>query len=299
MIGYHTPNLTLEEQGYKIETIKLKKSKSETISAAKEKFRHNLDVIIKTVEWNAEHNIHFCRISSEIAPHISDPRLLKKKDVMNYKKISYDLYEFKDQIKKIADLGKKYKQRLTFHAPFYTILNSASNYIVTCSMRELWWHYQFLKIGRFPKTSTVTIHGGGIFGDKTRSTNLFIQNYKKLNLNCIVLENDEFNYNINDTMYIHSKTGVPLVFDYFHYLCYNINHQKNPEKYDKQLDLDCVLNYFKKNKTPQWKLHYSEQAPNKQLGSHSDYIKNIPDFLFIGDIMVEAKCKEKAILKFV
>ena len=101
-------------------------------------------------------------------------------------------------------------------------------------------------------------------------------------------------------MEIAEKINIPMVFDTHHYECYKIMHPKEdflpPAKY-----IERILSTWSKRNIKS-KFFLSEQGEGR-LGSHSDYIKTIPDYLLeipqkYGlniDIMIGAKLKEQAI----
>ena len=44
------------------------------------------------------------------------------------------------------------------------------------------------------------------------------------------------------------------------------------------------------------KFHMSDQASNSVFGAHVDMVKELPEYLYKYDVMIEAKNKEKAVL---
>lgn len=117
---------------------------------------------------------------------------------------------------------------------------------------------------------------------------------------CIVIENDDKIFNVNDCLYISNKLNIPVVLDYHHFICNN----------NGELIEDLILDIFKtwKNKTP--KIHFSSPKSNlkREFRSHHDYINadTFIEFLnkikFINqdfDIMLEAKAKDDALYRLV
>ena len=131
------------------------------------------------------------------------------------------------------------------------------------------------------------------------------ENYEKLPENIkkrLVLENCEKNFSIEDCLKVSDKVHVPIVFDTHHYSCYNKLHPtekfENPEYY-----IPKILETWNR-KNIKVKFHVSEQGMGK-IGHHSDYVEVLPEYLLeipekYGqpiDIMIEAKMKEKSIMK--
>jgi UV DNA damage endonuclease len=132
----------------------------------------------------------------------------------------------------------------------------------------------------------------------------------------VVLENDEFSYSIDDVLMLSSMveknsgsatTGynIPVVFDIFHYACYQDTAEKQniPAQSSIENALKAVALSWRNDRIP--KMHVSQQRPNASKGAHSDYITELPDYILNYpkkfkrslDVMIEAKCKEKAVME--
>ena len=96
------------------------------------------------------------------------------------------------------------------------------------------------------------------------------------------------------------ELGIPLIFDFHHYACWANYHKENPHQKPIRELMPRILATWK-DRIP--KFHLSDQAEDKKVGAHHDYVENIPDQLLnlIGkvdfDIMIEAKQKELAVQK--
>lgn len=320
-IGYPTHNITLQKNGILASrSCKMNdKVHLDVINQSRELLRKNLDDLYEIVKWNIANDIFLFRIPSDIAPHISNWRLLPKEKIMDYSILVYDLEDYTEQLKKIGNLCKTSNHRITFHPGPYTILNTTKPFVLTTVMRELYWHAKFFDIGEFPIDSTITIHGGGLYGSKHTAKLGFTKNFNALPRivkRRIILENDEDCFNIDDIFELcysikpykafdTERRCIPICFDYFHYLCYNKNFQNNPKLYQRQCSLKIVREKLTAQKKElckhlcPMKMHLSEQAPNLRLGAHSDYIESIPKWMLeIGiDLMLESKMKEITIFR--
>src|SRR5688572_6799113 len=145
------------------------------------------------------------------------------------------------------------------------------------------------------ETAKLQIHGGGVYGDKPAAMERFIDTYHRLLPEAVrkrlVVENDDRLYTLQDCLYLHEKTGIPVLFDNFHHECNN-----NGEPMAEALQTAA--------KTWQPKdgimmMDYSSQQPNERKGKHTDVI--IEDLFreFLShlngldvDIMLEIKNKE-------
>jgi UV DNA damage endonuclease len=270
-------------------------SKLAGIEKIKELVIKNLEDGIKLLEWNKENNIYVMRLSSEIFPHKTNPKI-----------IGYD-YDFAiPYLKKLGSLANHFKHRLTFHPGQFNVIGTADERIFKQTLLELKHHADLLDLMEMGKDSVMVIHGGGVYGDKEKTIKRWIENFNRLPVNVqsrLVLENCEKSYNIEDCLYISSKVNIPVVFDTHHYDCYNILHPDHRLKQASDYIPDILKTWTKRGIRP--KFHVSEQAEGGRVGKHSDYIENLPTYLLeipkkynLGiDIMIEAKMKEQAILK--
>ena len=270
----------IEEEGG-IQTLKLKIIK-------------NLNDLYKMIKWNEQHGIKVLRISSELFPHISNPKVE-----------DYNM-EFADALlKKIGEYARILNHRLTFHPGQYNVVGTPNEETFQQTINDLSYHAEVLdRMGMGPD-SVMVVHGGGLYGDKEKTLERWCENYMRLPepiKRRLVLENCEKCFSIKDCLYVSEKVNIPVVFDTHHYTCYNILHPdeslEKPEKY-----IQAILNTWKRRGIKP-KFHVSEQGSGR-TGHHSDYIEIIPNYLLeipkkYGceiDIMIEAKKKELAIFK--
>ena len=136
----------------------------------------------------------------------------------------------------------------------------------------------------------INIHIGGAYGDKDAAIQRFIESYNLLSSSLksrLTVENDSKKslYDILDLIYIHEKTGVPIVLDIHH-------HRLN----DGGLTIkDAMELAFSTWDDVIPVIHVSEGYSH----AHNDYIKNIVNtYGYDCDIMLEAKAKDKAVLSY-
>lgn len=328
ILGYAGYNLTLRKEHILINrTCRLETVKKKGLLFLEDLFFRNLSDLYKTLQWNADQKIKFYRISSDIAPQITNPSLIQNNS--DFTQLAFDLEKYKKYFKIIGDFSKKAGIRLTFHPDLFNVLNSPDPEIVLRTFRDLYYHTKMLDLMELDYNSVIILHGGGVYGNKIESKKRFIENFKKLPpfiQSRICLENDETLYNFEDILEISQKIGpilipdlnpdpvpVPIVFDIFHYYCYNDKIRKNnqdPEfetlpdqkSIEKILPI-CQKTWVKRN----MKIHLSEQLidPKKKIpiGSHSDFIQTIPEELLkfgknnLVYMMCECKMKEICMLE--
>jgi len=265
---------------------------------ASELAKSNLTVVLKVLEWNEIHGIRLYRLSSDMLPHITNPEFIEPGE--DY---AYPLSQFQDIFDKIGNFARKYGHRLTFHPGQFNQIGTPNEEVFNKTVRDLKMHCEILDRIGCDKQSVMVVHGGGTYCDKTGTTERWIKQFYKLPENVrnrLVIENCERQYTYKDMLYISNKIKRPVVFDTHHHDCYSkfVEELPNPSEFIDEI----VKSWSDLGIIP--KFHISEQAPNKKVGAHSDYVENIPDYLFelvkkgINiDIMIEAKAKEQAVLQ--
>jgi len=308
-LGYACINMTLQDVKPKKNAIRVNrrciartyrtKGKEYPISLAKK----NLEDVIKIMEWNEENNIKLYRLSSSMFPHITNPEFIAEGN-----DFAYSLEQFSEYFTRIGELSVKYNQRLTFHPGQYNQIGAKERVKFKRTITDLKAHATILDLCHCDKNSVMVVHGGGVYDNKTKTLERWIQQFNELPemvKNRIVVENCERAYNYMDMFYLSKKIERPFVFDTHHHDVYSKIQQKNGFSALKspEMFIDDVVETWKKCDVKP-KFHISEQHPDKKIGSHSEYVETIPKYLFdvskrvIGgiDIMVEAKAKEKAVL---
>tara|TARA_B100000927_G_scaffold42218_1_gene30088 strand:+ start:12924 stop:13877 length:954 start_codon:yes stop_codon:yes gene_type:complete len=268
--------------------------KEKGIEELKKKILQNLKDTIAMIEWNEKNGIRVMRLSSEMFPHKSNPK------VEDY---SFDFA--KDLLKEIGETAKKYNHRLTFHPGQYNVVGTPNVKTFNQTIIDLKYHADVLDLMGMGLDSVMVVHGGGLYGDKNATIQRWCKQFKLLPDNVksrLVLENCERCFSIEDCLKISNEIDIPVVFDTHHYDCYNILHPN--EKLKKPVEyIEDILNSWKRRNIKP-KFHVSEQGSGK-CGHHSDFIDIIPEYLLeipekykINiDIMIEAKMKEQAIFK--
>lgn len=270
----------------------IRKIEEDGIQSLKLKIIQNLNDLYEMIKWNEQHGIKVLRISSELFPHISNPKVE-----------GYDM-EFADAIlKKIGEYARSLNHRLTFHPGQYNVVGTPNEATFQQTINDLSYHAEVLDRMGMGADSVMVVHGGGLYGDKEKTIERWCENYKRLPepiRRRLVLENCERCFSIEDCLYVSEKVDVPVVFDTHHFSCYNILH---PDETFQKADnyIEAILNTWKRRGIKP-KFHVSEQGSGR-TGHHSDFIELIPNYLLeipekYGcevDIMIEAKKKELAI----
>lgn len=303
-LGLCCINTTLRNQKPSItcnRTCRLETANNKGLDYIKSLVISNLKDVIKILEWNRDNNIKSYRLSSDMFPHLSNPEFGN----LCRTKPRYSIDFAHQYLKDIGTFAYNNNIRLSFHPGQYNQIGAKSKNIFDKTSLDLYCHAMILDIIEqdldFKKNSAIIcIHGGGIYGDKPSTISRWCQQFKLLPENVknrIAIENCEKCYSSEDCLYISNLTGIPHIFDIHHYNCYNILH---PNIYQKppEVLIPLILNTWKKaNKKPYF--HISEQGLSNHIGHHSDYVENIPKYMFFDTFCtldIEAKKKELAIL---
>lgn len=268
--------------------------KEKGIDTLKQKILQNLRDILTMMDWNEQHGIKVFRLSSELFPHKSNPR------VEDY------TFDFAlDLLREIGEKSKKYNQRLTFHPGQYNVVGSPDEKSFNQTICDLKYHADVLDLMGLGVNSVMVVHGGGVYGDKEATKKRWAEQYNRLPQNVrnrLVLENCERCFSIVDCLDVSKMCGVPVVFDTHHFACYKLLHPDESFEDAGMYIRDILDTWHRRGVKP--KFHVSEQGSGR-CGHHSDYIEKIPSYLLeipdkYGveiDIMIEAKKKEQAIFK--
>lgn len=289
-IGYACINMTLGSQKPKITTNRgmvRKTFDSKGLNYVSELALQNVRDLIEIIKWNHQNGIHFYRMSSDMFPWMSE---YKFSDLPNYGKI-------KTLLLGVGNLANKYNQRLTFHPGPFNVLASPNNEVVKKTLSELNKHSEIMDMMGLSTTphNKINIHIGGVYGDKSSALHRWSDNFNLLDENTkkrLTIENDDkvSAYTVKDLMFIHEQTGIPIVFDYHHHTCH-------PDGMTHKEALSLAMSTWQDGITPI--VHVSEPRDDKNFRAHHDYVlSEIDTYGYDVDVMMEAKAKELAVLKY-
>jgi len=293
-IGYACINLSLGKKITTNRTMVKRTFTAKGIDYVSDLVLQNVADLERIIDWNEEMGIKMYRMSSEMFPWATEYEFTELKDWNEIQKI----------LQRCGAKATMYKQRLSFHPGPFNVLVSPKENVVLNTIKDLEVHGRIMDAMELSKTpyNKINIHCNGVYGDKIAAMDRFITNFDKLSNSVktrLTIENDDkaSMYSVKDLMYIHSKINIPIVFDYHH-------HQFCTGDLIEQHALDLAITTWPKGITPA--VHYSESKAlhenNTKLKpqAHSDYIQKLPEtYNNDVDIMVEAKQKDLAILKFI
>lgn len=254
----------------------------------RELIKHNLESLNQITEYNIKHGIRMFRISSSLIPFGS-----LAINTLDWQE------EFKEKIEEIRNKLFLHQIRFSVHPGQYTVLNSLDETIVENAILELEYHVKVLESFGGTQVNKMILHIGGVYGDKPLAMQRFIDVANNRLSSAVrrhlVLENDERSYTAEEVLFIAKETKLPMVFD-------NLHHKINPSL-ESLSDLEWiqVANQTWTLADGDQKIHYSQQAPNKRPGAHSQTI-DLEIFKQFSqgveaDMMLEVKDKNRSVLK--
>jgi len=248
----------------------------------------------KLIHWNEENGIKFFRLSSDLIPWASEINLEELPDIK----------EMKEVLARAGNYALSVGQRLTSHPGQFNVLCSPTPRVVERCIIDLSIHgktFDWLNQPRSPYAK-INIHLGGAYGDKESAMKRWCENFHRLPDSVksrLTVENDDkaSMYSVVDLYEnVYKKTGVPVVFDFHH-------HQFQTGGLSEQDALELAMSTWPTDIVPV--VHYSEsrsreyEDPKIRPQAHSDYIIDyIETYGNTIDIMVEAKAKELAVIRY-
>jgi UV DNA damage endonuclease len=210
--------------------------------------------------------------------------------------------------------------RLSFHPSQYVVLNAPDEALVAKSALDVATQAELLERMGLDDEAVVVLHVGGVYESRERACERFVLAFERLPEPArrrLALENDDTRFGVADTLWIHRRTGVRLIFDNLHH------HNFNPERMPLRDALAACLGTWPATVRP--KVHFSSPRTEMRVAEqmdpaigrrvqvlqapiwtrHSDYIHPFEFIAFLReaaglrpfDIMLEAKGKDLALLR--
>ena len=295
-MGYACINMQLSNQKpriYRGRSMIKRTFKSKGIEYASELGLQNTKDLFEIIKWNNENGFNFFRITSNLFPWCSEYKLS-------------DMPDYKEICNVLSDVGKYVDNngmRITSHPGPFNVLTSPHPHVVDNCITDLSIHgevFDMMGLSRTPYNK-INIHIGGVYGDKVSAMERFCKNFERLPESVksrLTVENDDkaSMYSVVDLYEgVYCKIGIPIVFDYHH-------HRFNTGGLSEEDALEVAISTWV-DVVPV--VHYSESRSIEQEDdkirpqAHSDYVYDYIDtYGNEVDIMVEAKAKELAVLKY-
>jgi UV DNA damage endonuclease len=292
-IGYACINTTLAERDIVVNRSIIKKTfQTKGIAYASQLALKNIQDFAKVIDWNIKNGILLYRMSSDMFPWMSEYEIT---DLPDFEKIKLIL-NAAGRKAAVASL------RLTFHPGPFNVLASNNDLVVSKTIKELRQHAEIMDLIGLPLSpfAKINIHVGGAYGDKPSALERFAENFQKLPDNVksrLTIENDDKAnmFSVSDLGYLHLQTRMPIVFDYLHHKFCNGNLTEEEA-------FLAALETWPIDVTPVVHFSSSKKAFEDKSAveaAHADFVyQHIPTYGKQVDIMLEAKAKELAIIKY-
>lgn len=295
-IGYCCINLSLNEGRKKKDQIlvnrgMIKKTfESKGLNYVSELALKNIDDLEKIIKWNIENNISVYRMSSDMFPCLGFYNIL---DLPNIEIII-------DKLKRIGNIAKENKMRLSFHPSHFCIIASENPNVIKNAIDELNKHAQLMDLMGLEQTHyyPINIHIGTTKPTLEEAAKKFCLNFHKLSDSCkkrLTIENDDSPNQYSVKMlyeWLHKEINIPIVFDSLHYKCHSDN-----------MNWEDTLRLA----TSTWGgvkpiVHHSSskklyEDPKSKLKAHSDFLYEKFESLDI-ELDIELECKKKDLALF-
>ncbi|MCB9113460.1 MAG: hypothetical protein M9936_14215 [Caldilinea sp.] len=251
--------------------------------------------------------IRFYRLAGQLAPYLTHPGLPA---------FHRQLDECATDLAATGDLVRHYGLRVTLHPAHYVQLNAPEEWQVGRAREELAASAMLLDAMGLDRDAVIVVHVGGVYGDAIAGRERFATRFLALPemvRRRLALEHDDRRYSFDDALWIHRRTGVPVVLDALHLRCLNPAGRTLAEA------LPAALATWSGDRRP--KIHFSgprtalrvvrgplgERVQAPLPNQHSDFIDPFAfiDLLEVAqrlrtrpfDVMLEAKAKDLALLR--
>ncbi len=258
-------------------------------------------------EYLHSQRIHCYRLAGQLAPYLTHPHLPA---------FHRQIEECSTELAALGDSARAYRLRLTLHLPHFVKLSNPDSAAFQRARQELQAAAHLFEAMGLGSEAVIVVHVGGVYGDAMRSREQFARAMENLPEQVqarMALENDDRSFGLQDTLWLHRRTGIRLVLDTLHHLCYNPSGHPLPNA------LALALATWPAAEQP--KIHFSSsrtalrriQTKHRSVlvpplpNQHSDFID---PFAFVDllrtarqmnlrpfDIMLEAKGKDLALLR--
>ena len=294
-LGYACINMELSAVKPKVSTNRTMRKKTfqeKGIDYASELILQNVTDLLSILKWNAEHDIHFFRISSEIFPWASEYNL---EDLRDFTEIEEILYE-------CGLYAEEHDIRLTCHPGPFNKLCSPNEQVVLNTIKDLEINGQMMDLLCQPRSpwAKINIHVGAAYNDKPTALATFCKNFDRLSdavKSRLTVENDD-----KESLYstqelydgVFKQINIPIVHDYHHHtMCTGglSQHDAVALALTTWGDVVPVVHYSQSRS-------FEHNDPKIRPQAHSDsYWTPIDTFGYRMDVMLECKHKEIGLFK--
>ncbi|WP_409299698.1 UV DNA damage repair endonuclease UvsE [Peribacillus sp. SCS-155] len=255
----------------------------------------NIHNCLRLLRHNAANDIAFFRLSSRLIPLANHPEL---KDWNFIRPLKESLDNIKEFLMEHPDM------RVDFHPDHFVLLNTPDKETLQVSIKTLRMHEMLLKSMGIDTEHRCVLHVGGGYNDHEQALEQFIHNWGLISptlQKMIMLENDDTTFTLSEGLYLCEKLGIPLVFDYHHFMVHHHEHES------LENDWDRIIKTWNQSQLPP-KMHISSPRSERDFRAHADYVDSGQLVQFLDsikgsvprlDCMIEAKKKDEALFALI
>lgn len=248
-------------------------------------YRNNVRYAEEAIACGARHGLAAFRLSTDIFPLID---------------VTPENKKLVPRLSRLRQIVAESDVHVSNHPAQFVVLSSTNEKILTNStnvLRDTAW-----TMARIGAVGSVTIHGGGVYGDRAKAGQTLAANVRALTpaiKKYLAFENDEHSWSVPELLDA-TEGEVPIVFDKLHW-------QANERSAPYAEELGRALATWPEGRLPE--LHYSEQAKGRPRGAHADWITGKGLLRFLEElndatdrecvVIIEAKKKDVAIARAV
>jgi UV DNA damage endonuclease len=264
-------------------------SREDALEVLGDRIYNNMIVTNETIKYCSKNNLCY-RLSSDLFPLITfDTASVDLTDLPNHDDIQ-------DAFDLIEETIKSTNVRVSCHPGEFSVLASKNQNAVDKTIDELNFYSSFMDRIGCPANhnSPMNLHVHNKEGSYDEIISRFTDSFAKLDENCrarLTIENDDkLNcWSVKELIeQFHSKTNVPICFDYLHHKCH-------PDGLSEKEAFELCHSTWNNYKPL---FHYSESRVGNNPRAHADYAENDFEVYNEVDIDFELKMKDKAISKY-
>ena len=276
----------------------------------------SLEYLDAILDHCAKRSIRMYRMSSDLAPYATHP------DMPQFHSM---VAESDADLRAIGDKARALDIRLSFHPSQFVLINAPDPTIVAKSVNDLASQADMLDRMGLGSEAVLVTHVGGVYDDREAARARWVENWHTLPDRVrarLVLENDDLRFSVADTLWIHERTGVRLIFDHQHHWCFNPEGLGVTEAFGRVLDTwpdeaeggARPKMHFSSPRTEMREITRKDRKTGKPVVSlqepiwtgHADFVQPFEFIRFMRDctslterrpfdVMLEAKMKDTAL----
>lgn len=160
-------------------------------------------------------DVRVYRMSSSVVPYGTHPDLPQ----FDYRR---QLEAHADALATLGGKARRYGLRLSTHPGQYTRLNAEAAEVARKAALDVEQDALLLDALGCGPECVVVVHLGGVYGDRSAALDRWQRAYEALGPSArerLAVEHDERDFDVDDVLELHRRTGVKVVFDHHHHRC--------------------------------------------------------------------------------